>query len=221
MIASLSNNQPHNLVGYEIFLPEMAAALVSKEKKDKSLSDAEFRSIVAIIFRDAMIQFCKDSRLYQVDVPIDFYEGTRQYQITPPEGFATVAIIEVMDGAYKKNNRIIYDLDNLILPKDACITKDTPRALWLKLAIKPTRSNLHCKFNKVFIDRYYEEIKLLMFYLLHMQDQRVWSDLGRADRYYRAYGIAVDRARRNNSGINNAVKLKGYALTDVRHSYNK
>lgn len=216
----LDSFHKHELTNYEVFLPDITASIREKGKFDNNLTDNEFRSVVATSFKRAMIQFCKDSHLYTADIPIDFYVGTRRYDIVPPKGFSVVAIKEVLDGAFKAPKNYNFDLGSIYLGNNVCVREDTHKAIWVRIALKPSRLNTDCRFHADFIDRYYEEILDLMFHHLHMMDRRRWADLGRADRYNASYKKKLREARKDNSP-HRVIKRGGYSLTDARHSFNK
>ena len=80
-------------IGYEMFLPAIAAAIRGKEQTDDQLSESEFKQVVAIVYRDTVIQFMKDSWLYRVEIPIDLYQDVKRYDVIPPEGYIVEDIV--------------------------------------------------------------------------------------------------------------------------------
>lgn len=212
--ASYSNE---DLTGYEIVLNEFIASLFPKKKSDDSVDEAEFKAIIKTVFIKSVIQFCDESKLYILDIPVDFYECVKSYGINTPAGFLPVSVIEIISGKYQVSKNIRYDKKTLLLP--VAPKMNTSKAVYVRMSIKPNRSC--CEFDSEFIDGHYDTIVLLMSHHLHMMDQRMWADLGRADRYYARYAKSLKAARSNNSSTTGAITRQGYSLTDARHSYQR
>ena len=91
-------NRRTKLAGYELFLPALTAIVREKEKRDDQFSDAEFKALIAVIFRDALIAFTKETHLYRIDIPIDLYAEVDRYELFAPEGFFIDASMELKTG---------------------------------------------------------------------------------------------------------------------------
>ena len=201
-------------VGYELFLPAITAAVRTKEEQDKNytqLTDTEFRSIVALTFRDAFIQFCKDSLLYRTELPIDLYEDVKRYDLIPPDGFYIESVTRTLDGKAKvpPHCSSIEDLTLTCCPK-----KDITTAFYVEVALSPKRTIGKCEFEERFVDKYYDAILSNMFMRLSKQTARQWASLGATENYKRDYRNFVNDAKRQHLAGGALIKMHFRRMSD-------
>lgn len=202
------------LVGYELFLPAVAAAIASKEKDDDQLNSNELKSLVAGVFRDAVIKFMKDSELYRMEVPIDLYQGEKRYDIIAPDGY----LIQDVKSFKEYNTKVPkHLLDDESITLTCCPLKSVDKAFYAEIAIFPKRSN-SCKFDEDFLERHYDVILDYMFMRLYAMPKRVWTSLGLIQSYKRDYLNGVAKARRQALSGGSLIKIKTKRLTEYAPS---
>lgn len=183
---SNSNNQ----VGYELFLPAIASTTRIKEVKDEQLSDSEFRSVVATVFRDSVIQLMRDTGGYMMDVPIDIYDGVEYYNIVAPEGFMVESLVDVLPNKCDPKN-FVSSSSGIML--DECPTKDISQAFYARVSVIPKHNT--CFFDEGFVDRYYEIILTMMLSKLLAMPTREWKSLEQSRMYFQSYYRDVAKER--------------------------
>ena len=183
-------------VGYELFLPAIAAAVRTKEEQDKNytqLTDSEFKAIVALTFRDAVIQFTKDSLLYRVELPIDIYRDVKRYDLIPPDGWRIQTVTAVKDHKIKVPAHCTSSKDIMLT---CCPNKDVSTAFFVEVSLSPKRTSSVCEFDEDFVDEYYDAILSNMFLRLSKQNARQWASLSSSETYKRDYRNFVNDAKR-------------------------
>ncbi len=206
-------------IDYTLFLP-LVAALVreKKEDKDTQLTDAEFKAMVAILYRDAVIEFAKDSELFRVDIPIDIYAGVRRYEIIPPEGYFIQSIIRLRTGRRNVPKNYIYD-DNAIVFDNSCCPKcDVDEAFFAEVSIVPRITDNKCLFDADFVNRYYDIIALGIQKRLYAMMNRSWFNGQMSALREQQYREAVDRAiadKHRSGGPSRTVKLRYRRISDA------
>lgn len=198
------------LIGYELFLPAVAAAIYGKKKNDNQVTQKELIKIVAITFRDSMIRTMKDTKLYRTEIPIDIYEGVMHYELKPPEGFIIESIVDL--NAHKiripKNS---YDLTSIDLI--GCPTLDINTAFFVEVSLSAKRINGPCEFDEEFVERHYDAILANMFSRLAAMPQQMWKSLGSVLPYERKYNDLVTTARRQALSGSSNIKLETKRLS--------
>lgn len=199
----------NNKTGYELFLPAIAAAIASKKKDNEQLSEPELRSLVAVTFRDAVIEFMQDSLLYRISLPIDLYQDVKRYDIVPPEGFLVEDVVRFESN---KTNvpKLNHNQHSIWLA--CCPTRDIHRAFYVVAALVAKRSK-NCKFDDNFLERYYEVILANMFTKITAMQNRVWRSLGSTLRYRRDYINKLAQAKRRDLNGGDILRIKTRRLT--------
>lgn len=198
-------------LGYEAFLPDITASFFEKEKKDNQLSEGEFKHIVSKTFINATSQFCKDSLLYRVEVPIDIYQMVTDYDIIPPKGFLIEDIIEVKPYKFKLIDHT-YNLKTLYLKEIPKV--DLANAFFIEIAISPKRFSGPCEFHEDFIEMYYDAIMCNMMSRMYRMISRPWYSAGEAQRYKQDYEKKMRYAKRQALGSGNKIKVFFRNITD-------
>lgn len=206
-------------VDYTLFVP-LVTALVreKKEDKDTQLTDAEFKAMVAILYRDAVIEFAKDSKLFRVDIPIDIYAGVRRYEIIPPEGFYIESIIRLRTGRRNVPQNYIYDDFAIVLDNSCCPKCDVDEAFFAEVAVVPRITDNKCFFDADFVNRYYDIIVLGIQKRLFAMKNRSWADPGLSELRERQYQEAVNRAiadKHRSGGPSRTVRLRYRRISDA------
>lgn len=206
-------------IDYTIFLP-LVTALVreKKEDKDTQLTDAEFKAMVAILYRDAVIEFAKDSKLFRVDIPIDIYAGVRRYEIIPPEGYYVESIIRLRTGRRNVPQNYIYDDNAIVLNNDCCPKCDIDEAFFAEVALVPMITGNKCFFDAEFVNRYYDAIALGIQKRLYAMTSRSWFNGQLSTLREQQYREAVDRAiadKHRSGGPSRTVKLRYRRISDA------
>lgn len=206
-------------VDYTLFVP-LITALVreKKEDKDNQLTDAEFKAMISVIYRDAVIEFAKDSKLLRVDIPIDIYAGVRRYEIVPPEGYYIESIIRLRTGRRNVPQRYIYDDFAIVLNEDCCPNCDVDEAFFAEVAIVPMITETKCSFDAEFVNRYYDAIALGMQKRLYAMKNRSWHDVELSALREQEYRVAIARAiaeKHRGSGPSRTVKLRYRRISDA------
>ena len=206
-------------VDYTLFLP-LVTALVREKYKDKEtqLTDAEFKAMVTIIYRDAVIEFAKDSKLFRVDIPVDIYAGVRRYEIIPPEGYYIEAIIRLRSGRRNVPKDYIYDDFAIVLNDTCCPSCDVDEAFFAEVAIVPMITHTNCFFDAEFVSRYYDIIALGIEKRLYAMKNRTWHDPNMSALREQQYREAVDRAiaeKHRSGGPSRTVKLRYRRISDA------
>lgn len=195
-------------VDYTIFLPIIAAAVrEKKEDKDTQLTDAEFKALVSILYRDAVIAFMKDTKLFRVEIPIDIYAGVRRYDLIPPDGYYIESAIRLRTGRRNIPADYVLDEHELILADSCCPTCDVDEAFWVEAALVPNITDGHCKFDADFVNRYYEAIRLGMEARLYAMN-RSWFNPSLSGLRETQYRQERNRAIRGGTDSAKAVKLR-------------
>ena len=206
-------------VDYTLFLP-LVAALVreKKEDKDTQLTDAEFRAMASIIYRDAVIQFMKDTKLFRVEIPVDIYTGVRRYEIIPPEGYYIEAIIRLRTGRRNVPQDYIFDNNNIVLNDSCCPNCDVDEAFFVEVALVPMITENKCLFDSEFVNRYYDAIALGIEKRLYAMMNRSWFNERMSVLREREYQQAVSRAimeKHRSSGPSRTVKIRFRRMSDA------
>lgn len=195
-------------IDYKLFLPAITAAVREKlEDKDTQLTDAEFEAMVALLFRDAVIEFMKETRLYRIEIPIDLYAGVRYYPLIPPEGYYIQAAIRLRAG--NRNIPPMYLLDEyeLIIDDACCPTCDVDNALYVEAAIVPNITDNNCRFDADFINRHYHAILLGMEKRLWVM-ARSWRDAQLAALREQQYVREITKSIEGGYYFNKSVKFR-------------
>lgn len=172
------------LVDYTSFIGIMAAHHVAKQEKDVLETDEEFQRIVAMVFRDAVSAYMKDSKLYTKQVPLDLYEGVKDYDIPVPEGFVVQRVVQLLENKIKIPANS-YNTEQLHL--SCCPLRDVSRAFYVEVALSPKRLSGACEFEEDFIERNYDAIKLHMLMEMAQMTARTWKAKVSGDDYRRQY----------------------------------
>lgn len=195
-------------VDYTVFLPFIAALVrEKKEDKDTQLTDAEFKAMVSILYRDAVIGFMKDTKLFRVEIPIDIYTGVRRYDLVPPKGYYIESAIRLRTGRRHIPKDYVLDEHELILADECCPMCDVDEAFWVEVALVPNVTDGHCKFDADFVNRYYEAIRVGMEMRLYVMN-RSWFNPNLAAIRETQYRQLRNRAIRGGTDSAKAVKLK-------------
>jgi len=203
------------LVGYELFLPAIAAAIYGKKKNDNQVNQTELKKIVALTFRDAMIRTMKDTKLYREEIPIDLYEGVNRYDIIPSDGFLIESVMELKAHKFKipKNTYSEHSIELTCCPK-----RDVSSAFFIEVALIAKRSG-PCEFDEDFVEKYYDMILANMFSRLSAMGQQMWRSLGAAQDYRREYDNLVGDAKRQALSSGSPLKLQIRRLSNNVSSY--
>ena len=195
--------------GYELFLPAVSAAVASKKKDSDQLSEPELRSVVAVTFRDAVVQFMQDSLLYRTSIPIDLYTDVKRYDIIPPEGFLVADVTR-----FEKNKVNIPKLNNdqESIWLECCPTRDIQNAFYAVVALTAKRS-MNCLFDDSFLEKHYDVILANMFSRLTAMQNRTWRSLGSTLRYDREYSNKLAQAVRRDLNGGSILKVKTRRLS--------
>lgn len=203
--------------GYEMFLPAVTAEIRKKSKviqagqkkvsNDDNLTDAEFQAIVAVVFRDAVIQFIRESKLYRVDIPIDVYQGVKWYDVIPPEGYYVASTFDLKIGAADTPSNYLLD-DNTLTLYGCCPEKSVDKAWYVDAAVVPLRTVNPCKFSVTFLDMYYDAILACMRWKLSQMPERQWHQLGTIQYNQKEYYKLRNRAVVGGTDSSKPVKLK-------------
>lgn len=195
-------------VDYTIFLPVIAAAVrEKKEDKDTQLTDAEFRALVSILYRDAVIEFMKDTKLFRIEIPIDIYAGVRRYDLVPPDGYYIEQAVRLRTGRRNIPRDYILDEHELLLAEECCPRCDIDEAFWVEVALVPNITDGQCKFDADFINRHYDAILLGMQKRLYAMN-RSWFNPSLAGLRDMEYRQARIKAIRGGTDSAKAVKLR-------------
>lgn len=197
---------------YNLFLPAVAAALRGKDKKDSQVSESEFRQIVAVTFRDSMIQFTQDSLLYRVELPIDVFKGVDRYDIIPPKGFIIEDVVHLKTNKIKVPSHSFTQSDIVL---NCCPVKDVYSAFFVEVALSPTRVDAKCKFPLTFVERHYDAILSNMFQRLYGMVERTWRSLGSAELNKREYQRRLNKAKRTNFSGGAPIRLSSRLLSSA------
>lgn len=202
-------------VDYTVFLPIIAAAVrEKKEDKDTQLTDAEFKAMVSILYRDAVIAFMKESKLFRIEIPIDIYAGVRRYDIIPPDGYYVESAIRLRTGRRNVPRDYALDEHELILSDSCCPTCDVDEAFWVEVALVPNVTDGQCKFDADFVNRYYEAIKTAMEMRLYAMN-RTWFNPQLASLREHQYRILRNAAIRGGTDNAKSVKLRYRRISDA------
>ena len=195
-------------IDYKLFLPAIAAAVREKyEDKDTQLTDAEFEAMVSILYRDSVIEFMKDSKMYRIEIPIDIYAGVRYYPIVPPDGYYVESAIRLRAGNRKTPPAYLLDERDLIIDEPCCPDCDVDNAFYVEVAIVPNITDNTCKFDAHFVNKYYNAILLAMERRLFAMN-REWKDIKLSDMRGREYRRAVSEAIGGGYYYNKAAKIR-------------
>lgn len=181
-------------VTYELFLPAATAAFRDKAKGDGTVSDGEFKMLVALAFRDAVYKLMSDAFLYRIEIPIDIYAGVQRYDIIPPEPYIVVDVSSLRE---HKTTIPPHSYDNKNLFLLCCPAEDVNTAFFIEAAVAIRPTSATCEVDPDFVDRHYALIKNAMFWDLARMAERKWASLGVVDRYKRAYDTALYKAKRD------------------------
>lgn len=197
-------------VGYELFLPAVAAAIAVKKKSDNQLTNPELKRVVGVTFRDAVIEFMKDSLLYRVEIPIDLYTDVKRYEFFAPDGYLIIDVV----GFLAHNTKIPNNThNNKQMTLVCCPTHDVEQAFFAEVALQPKRST-NCKFDEDFLEEYYDVILANMFSRLAGMYQRQWRSLGSARAYRLDYVRLLNKAKRRALSGGDVIKIKTRRLTE-------
>lgn len=161
--------------GYELFLPEMVASFRNKLEEDKQLTDKEFKAMVAVVFRNTVLMFAKESKLMRRQIPIDVYKGVKAYDILPPEGYYIEAVVRLRTGASRLPASYTMNDSELIL-HNCCPDHSIDKAWYAEVAVVPLRTSPDsCFYDEEFLSKYYDVISAGMFWSLLKMPERGWS----------------------------------------------
>jgi len=205
--------KPVKKAGYEFFLPALTASLRRKKKSTHQLGDAEFRAVIALVFRDTVIKFIKESKLYRIQIPIDIFAGVDRYDIFPPDGWYSEAATRLLTGRAKIPKTYQLTADELLFKK-CCPGKDVNRALYVEIAIVPLRSADICEFDVRFLEKYYDVILAGMKWELASMSGREWHSLGSVQYLRSQYISYKNKAVTGGTDSAKPVKLKYKRLSD-------
>lgn len=201
-------------VNYEVFLPVIAATIREKEKNDQQLTDSEFKAVVAVAFRDAVARFMKDTKLYRVEIPIDFWKGVRRYDIIAPEGYYVESAVSLRTGNTHLPANYSMDDKELIL-NDCCPDRDIEKAVYVEAAIVPKLTMNPCEFDEEFINRHYEAILTAMEIRLFSMTNRTWGNPSMVSYKETEYRHQRNRAVRGGTDSSKPVKIKYTRLSNA------
>jgi len=199
-----------NKIGYEFFLPAVSASIASKQKNDRQLNEGELKAVVAVTFRDAVVEFTRDSLLYRRSIPIDLYQDVKRYDLIPPNGYMVVDVVEFQENKVKIPFNT-YDTKSIYL--NCCPDKDIDQAFYVVLALVPKRGT-NCKFDEEFIEEYYDVILANMMYRLMNMENREWRSLGAAREYRREYVVKMNQSKRRALNGGAVIKMKNRRLSE-------
>lgn len=206
-------------VDYTLFLP-LVTALVREKYKDKEtqLTDAEFKAMTAIVYRDSVIQFMKDTKLFRREIPIDIYAGVRRYEVVPPEGYYIESIIRLRTGRMNVPQDYIYDEGTIVLNDNCCPNCDVDEAFFAEVALVPMITENKCLFDADFVNRYYDAIALGIEKRLYSMMNRSWHNANMARDRELQYQQAVSKAimeKHRSSGPSRTVRLRYRRMSDA------
>lgn len=202
-------------VNYEVFLPVITATIREKEKNDAQLTDSEFKAVVAVAFRDAVARFMKDTKLYRVDIPIDFWKGVTCYDIIPPEGYYVESSVSLRTGNAHLPRNYSMDETSLVLIEGCCPDRDIEKAVYVEAAIVPKLTLNPCEFDEEFINRHYEAILTAMEIRLFGMTNRTWANPSMVSYKETEYRHQRNRAVRGGTDSSKPVKIKYVRLSDA------
>lgn len=195
-------------IDYKLFLPAITAAVREKlEDKDTQLTDAEFEAMVALLYRDAVIEFMKDSKMYRIEIPIDIYAGVRYYPIVAPDGYYVESAIRLCAGNRKIPPAYFLDENEVIIDEPCCPDCDVDNAFYVEAAIVPRITDNNCKFDADFVNKYYNAILLAMERRLYAMN-RSWKDLRLSELRGREYQREITKAISGGYYYNKSIKLR-------------
>ena len=201
----------NKLINFEPFIAPMAANLLAKKEGDDLETDEEFKSIVAIVFRDAVSQYMKDSKLYKVEVPIDIYQDVKRYDIKAPEGYSVSRVVQL------KENKInippeCHDKKSITLT--CCPNQDVDKAFYVEIAIQPKRINGPCEFDECFVEDHYDAIETLMLSKMSEMTARSWKAKTSGEMLRRRYNKMVQGNIHDDTTGGSCIKVKTARLSD-------
>lgn len=206
-------------VDYTLFLP-LVTALVREKYKDKEtqLTDAEFKAMTAIVYRDAVIELMKDTKLFRREIPVDVYEGVRRYELVPPEGYYIESIIRLRAGRRNVPQDYIYDEGSIVLNDSCCPKCDVDEAFFAEVALVPKITENKCLFDSDFVNRYYDAIVLGIEKRLYSMMNRSWHNAQMAKERELQYQQAVSKIimeKHRSSGPSRTVKVRYRRISDA------
>ena len=202
------------LVGYELFVPFMAAIAREKEKSDNQITDAEFKAIISLVFRDTVVSFMKETKLFRLDIPIDFYKGVQRYDILPPAGYYVEAVIGLRSGRAAVPGDYTLDERELVL-RDCCPDYDLDKAVYAEAALVPLITENVCEFDAEFISRYYDAIRAGMEYRMYGMVTRTWASGVMMRTRELEYKTLRSKAIRGGTDSSKPVKIKYRRVSNV------
>lgn len=200
-----------NTIDYKDFVGIMAANLVKKKESDDLETDEEFQSIVAVVFRNAVARYMKDSKLYKMELPVDVYAGVNRYDIIPPKGFMVLETIQLLESEIKIPKHR-FDTKSVYL--NCCPNQDVDKAFYVEVALGTKRINGACEFDEDFIERNYDAIETLMFHYMANMTARTWKAKTSASVYERQYRRLVQSNLYDESVGGSQLKVKLSRITD-------
>lgn len=206
-------NRRTKLAGYELFLPALTAIVREKEKRDDQLSDAEFKALIAVIFRDTLIAFTKETHLYRIDIPIDLYAEVDRYELFAPTGFFIDASMGLKTGKAHIPSSYVLDEHELVL--GCCPKADIDKALYVEVALVPDVTNMNCLFEASFLSRYYDAILAGMEMRLFGMVRRTWYAVQMFRLKEHEYRKLRNRAARGGTDASRPIGIKYKRLTDA------
>lgn len=205
-----SCNPTHNTVDYTHFLPRISAIILTKKKDSEQQTESEFKQTVNISYRDAVTKVMRDLLAYTIDISIDFYEGVRDYEIIPPDGYHVEDVI----GVYSNNADVTaynYTTDTLTI--SCCPDYSVDSAVYVKVAIVPSKLGGICEFDSKFVDKYYDLILDAMLSDLLSMINRQWVSLEQSRLYQERYLQSINKERHKIFSAN-ALSAKGQLTSD-------
>lgn len=165
------------MISYEPFFQALVVSLMTKDKKESQLNEAELRALIAMLYRQAVHRVANDTEQYLVDIPIDLYKESKVYPIVVPKDFLFLDVESVETNGYRFNGFI--DNQSVYLP--CCPIRDIPKAWFIKVSVAPRIASSLCEFDDDFVEKSFDAILLYIRHLLALQDMQKWAALGKAD----------------------------------------
>lgn len=202
------------MTNYEPFVAPIAASLQGKEKTAKSLSTPEIKAVLEAAFKESVHKVAVDTDGYHVRVPLDLFEGVKDYPIEPPAQFTFNGLVKAYENKAKLPPSAFVEDGVLRLP--CCATNTIENAVTLQISVLPNPINAACEYDDAFVNKYYQAILTYMRYTLSMQPAREWASLGSADRLLVEYKKTIKRFR--NEAFRGRITIRAEKLSDAANS---
>jgi hypothetical protein len=192
-------------MNYKDFLFDVAAHFMSKEKAESAVTEAEFVKIVASVFKQSVIQFCRDSKLMRTRLPIHAYKHVKRYELEAPEGFNIIALIDLLAWEAHVPHRSHMDTKEIVL---RCCPHDNTRNAWqAEVALCPN-PRWACKIDDEFGSRYYNTILACMIWKMSSMRARDWWNPNAYRMLKQEYMNSLFADLRSLTDTNEAMTLK-------------